>query len=117
MSNSLAQQKKHPRQYAKLFSSLFCSMSTLTLSVLCLLNSMSLDLYSTTTLLMVVVPGAASFWVIGFIMGKIFDTDHVAAVKKQKNKEVDDEKAYEIPSMFSSMDNVGAIDDDIFGDL
>lgn len=87
------------KKYSRLFSSLFCSMAILTLSALCLLNNFSIDLYSTTVLLKVVLPGAFCFWILGYIIGFILDNKEVSIVK---TKAINEKKAYEIPSMFSS---------------
>lgn len=87
------------KRYSRIFSSLFCSMAILALSALCLLNNFTIDLYSTTVLLKVVLPGAFCFWILGYIIGFILDNKENNIVE---TRAIDDKKAYEIPSMFSS---------------
>ena len=100
-------------QYSKLLSSLFCSVSIFLLSILSLLNSLSLDMYSMMCLLKVVVPAGASFWFLGFVIGTILDRyDNKIIVKKK----VDETKAYEIPSIFAGSD-VSQADNDLGGIL
>lgn len=90
-------------KYSKLISSLFCSTSIIAFSILSLLNSLSLDIYSTITLLKTVLPASFCFWFIGFVIGKILDGKS-AKIFKEKIKQ--DTEAYEIPSMFGSSENV-----------
>lgn len=111
MSAKSINKDKETTQYSKMFSSLFCAMSILALSILCLLNNLTLDLYSTVNLLMVVAPGACCFWISGFIIGKIFDKKQVVMVEKKK---INEQKAYEIPSMFS---DTADFSEDEFGSL
>ena len=86
-------------KYSKIISSLFCSTSIIVLSLLCLLNNFSIDLYTTTTLLKIVIPASFCFWFIGYVIGKILDGfDNKITVKKI----AEEKKAYEIPSMFST---------------
>ena len=87
--------------YSKFLSALFSSLSMFTLSMLCILNNLSLDLYSTLLLLKVVVPGATSFWFLGYVIGKKLDgLNNNIIVQKTENEKL----AYEIPSMFSVSD-------------
>ncbi len=90
--------KKEELKYSKLLSSLFCSTSIIALSILSLLNSLSIDLYTTMVLLKVVVPASFCFWFIGFVIGKILDGLSQEIVKKEIQHE---KEAYEMPSMFS----------------
>lgn len=89
--------------YSKTLSSLFCSMSILSLSILCLLNSLSLDFYSMTVLLKVVLPASFCFWFLGFTIGKILDS---LEGKVDTHEFGSDDKAYEIPSMFNVSDGL-----------
>ena len=98
-------------KYSKFLSSLFCSVSIIALSVLSLLNSLALDIYSAIALLKVVLPGAFCFWFLGYVMGKIFDGLNRKIVNEQIKNE---HEPYEIPSMFSG--NESAMEDD-FGVL
>ena len=106
MSN---QQIKENISYSKVLSCLFSSNAVIALSILCLLNNLSLDLYSLTALLKVVLPASFCFWLIGFFIGRILDTYNGSI---SKMIELDEQKAYEIPSIFSdsslndSVDNV-----------
>lgn len=87
--------------YAKLFSELFSSRSIIVLSILCLLNNLSLDLYSALCFLKVVAPGGVSFWIIGYILGKKLDTlDKKGSIEQLSGDS--DFAAYEIPGMFSN---------------
>ena len=87
--------------YSKFLSALFSSVSMFILSMLCVLNNLSLDLYSTFLLLKVVVPGSVSFWVLGYVIGKKLDgLCNNIVVKKVENEK----KAYEIPSMFGPIE-------------
>ena len=97
-------------KYEQLLSSLFCSVSIFTLSILSLLNNLSLDLYSMVCLLKVVFPGAFCFWFLGHVIGTILDRYSTKITVKKK---VDESKAYEIPSIFS--DGTGAADDGLGG--
>lgn len=99
-------------KYSKLLSSLFCSLSTVSLSILCLLNNFSIDIYSAFALLKVVIPAGFCFWFIGLIIGKILEGYDEKIVQK---KIVDEKKAYEIPSMFAG--TASDIPDDEFGVL
>lgn len=84
-------------QYSKVLSSLFCSVSILALSILCLLNNLSFDIYSAVVLIKIVTPGCICFWIIGFLIGKILDGfNH----RIEQKKIIEEKKAYEIPSMF-----------------
>ena len=87
--------------YSKFLSALFSSVSMFILAMLCILNNLSLDLYSTFLLLKVTIPGALSFWVLGYVIGKKLDglSNHVV-IKKAENEQ----KAYEIPSMFGPVE-------------
>ena len=89
-------------KYSKVISSLFCSSSIIVLSILCLLNNFSIDLYTTMILLKVVIPASFCFWFIGYVIGKILDGFNN---KITITKIADEKKAYEIPSMFASDDN------------
>ena len=99
-------------KYSKMLSSLFCSTSIIVLSMLCLLNNLSLDAYSMISLLKVVVPASFCFWFIGFVIGKILDKKSVKIVKEQI---ISEKEAYEIPSMFGASSD--EIADDEFGAL
>ncbi|MBQ8635945.1 hypothetical protein IJX73_02690 [bacterium] len=105
MSNPIAQEEQI--KYSKILSSLFCSTSIVALSVLSLLNNLSLDVYSMFSLLKTVLPAAICFWIIGFVIGKILDGKHEVVVKEQIKQETE---AYEIPSMFGASESV--MDDD-----
>ena len=93
-------------KYSKLLSSLFCSVSIIALSILSLLNNLSIDLYSMFSMLKVVVPAAFCFWFLGLIIGKILDGNATdAQVKKEIKKKAQTEiEAYQIPSMFGAVD-------------
>ena len=92
-------------KYSKLLSSLFCSMSIVTLSILSLLNTLSLDIYSMVTMLKVVLPASACFWIIGFVIGKILDSLNTKIIKEEIKAKIKAEaEPYEIPSMFSGAD-------------
>lgn len=92
-------------KYSKTLSSLFCSVSILALSVLCLLNSLSIDFYSMLVLLKVVLPASFCFWFLGFTIGKILDSLQKED-EKAENEFGADDKAYEIPSMFNIGDGL-----------
>ena len=110
MSNlSTAQDEQF--KYSKMLSSLFCSSSIVALSVLSLLNNLSLDIYSATSLLKTVLPASFCFWFIGFVIGKILDKKNTKIIKEQIKQETE---AYEIPSMFAGTEEVS---DDEFGVL
>ncbi len=117
MPNTIYTAQEDTIQYSKVFSSLFCSASIIALSVLCLLNNFSIDLYSAILLLKVVVPASFCFWFLGFIIGKILDNLSKNNNLQSSTDEIGqkDEKAYEIPSMFTG-GSVSA-DDDEFGGL
>ena len=109
MSNSSAMSQSEIK-YSKLLSGLFCSSSILVLSILSLLNNLSLDLYSVMALLRVVVPGAFCFWFSGYVMGKIFENhDNIKPPKLTKLSESNE--AYTIPSMFSEGSAESSIND------
>ena len=99
-------------KYSKLLSSLFCSTSTIALSVLSLLNNLTLDLYSAICLIKVVAPASFCFWFIGFVIGKILDGKSTKIVQQEI---INEKKAYEIPSMFAG--NLDDAIDDEFGGL
>lgn len=109
MENSTTIQEDRIK-YSKLLSSLFCSTSIIILSILCLLNNLSIDIYSTLVLLKVVLPAAFCFWFLGYSIGKILDGFSNKIVVEQKKSEVE---AYEMPSMFAGTE----IQDDEFGIL
>lgn len=100
-------------KYSKMLSSLFCSVSIIALSILCLLNNLSLDIYSAIVLLKVVLPAAFCFWFLGFSIGKILDGLNREIVKEHIKQE---REAYEIPSMFASSNSENVMEDD-FGIL
>ena len=101
-------------KYSELLSSLFCSVAIFMFSILSLLNSMSLDIYSMMCLLKVAFPAGVCFWILGHVIGKILDSYQTVITVK---KETDDAKAYEIPSIFSSNDLGDGTDDDLGGIL
>ena len=90
-------------KYSKMLSSLFCSVSIIALSILSLLNNLSLDIYSAIELLKVVLPASFCFWFLGFSIGKILDGLNKKIVKEKVEQE---REAYEIPSMFAGNDSV-----------
>ena len=103
MSNQTTNQEEQI-QYSKLLSSLFCSLSIIALSILSLLNNLSLDFYSMITLLKVVIPAAICFWFIGFVIGKTLDNTSTKIIKQETEKKIKAEtEPYEIPSMFGAM--------------
>ena len=110
MANSASTQEEQIK-YSKMLSSLFCSTSVICLSILSLLNNLSLDIYSTVALLKVVAPASFCFWFIGHVIGTILDRHSKKIVKEQIKNETE---AYEIPSMFAAPQ--GDIVDE-FGDL
>lgn len=111
MGNTIYNIEDEQIKYSKVLSSLFCSSSIVALSILSLLNNLSLDIYSAMTLLKVVVPASICFWIIGFVIGKILDSLNT---KITIEKITEEKKAYEIPSMFSGE---ATYDDDEFGIL
>ena len=115
MANSAIAMTKENAKYSKVLSSLFCSTSIVGLSILCLLNNLSFDIYSAGMHLKTVIPASFCFWFLGYAMGHILDDYHGQKAVVKKAKITDDNKAYEIPSMFASNDNP-AIEDE-FGDL
>lgn len=97
MSNYVINQKI---KYKRLLSSLFCTTSIMLLSILCLLNNLTLDLYSTCALLKVVIPASFCFWYIGYVIGHMLDANRQGEKKTKSVKLTDDNEAYSIPSMF-----------------
>ena len=89
-------------KYSKMLSSLFCSTSIICLSILSLLNNLTIDMYSTVALLKVVAPASFCAWFVGLIIGKILDKRNIKIVKEQIKKETE---AYEIPSMFAATED------------
>ena len=114
MNNSKEIQQDNNSNYAKILSSLFCSVSILGLSILCLLNNLSLDFYSMVILLKVVVPASFCFWFLGFVIGRILDSFHG---KVEKRIQESDNKAYELPSMFNAADSLSIENDSELGIL
>ncbi len=102
-------------KYSKLLSSLFCSTSIIVLSILCLLNNLSLDIYSACMLLKIVIPASFCFWFLGNTMGQILDK-HQGKPAIKEVKLTDDNEAYTMPSMFAT-DSAQVDDDSEFGDL
>ena len=98
-------------KYSEMLSSLFCSTSIIALSILSLLNSLSIDIYSATMLLKTVIPACVCFWFIGFVICTILDKNNVKIKKEQIKKETE---AYEIPSMFAASEEEN---EDEFGAL
>ncbi len=84
--------------YSRFLSALFSSIAILGLSFLCLLNNLSIDLYSAIYLFKTVIPGGISFWILGYVIGKKLDGLNTEIITVQK---VSEKQAYEIPSMFS----------------
>jgi len=109
MSNTVRNIEDEHIKYSKIISSLFCSTSIIALSILCLLNNLTIDMYSTTVLLKIVVPASICFWIIGFVIGKILDS---LSTKITIEEITEEKKAYEIPSMFAGDANY---EDDEFG--
>ena len=101
MHNSATSDNK--LKYSKLLSSLFCSTSIIVLSILSLLNNLSIDIYSTYILLKIVLPASFCFWFIGFVIGKILDSLNNKIAKDQIKQE---QEPYEIPSMFAADNSV-----------
>ena len=97
------QAKQEKINYSKYLSCLFSTISIVGLSILSLLNNFTLDLYTAFFMLKIIIPAAFCSWFVGHIIGKILDcaVNNKSSVKKQVLE--NDEKAYEIPSMFSSM--------------
>ena len=98
-------------KYEELLSSLFCSVSIFVLSILSLLNNLSLDFYSMLCLLKTVFPAGFCFWFLGHVIGTILDKYNT---KTSIRKKADEEKAYEIPSIFSDS-GVGSTGDNLGG--
>lgn len=90
-------------KYSKILSSLFCSTSIIAFSMLSLLNSLSLDIYSALTLLKIVLPASFCFWFIGFVIGKILDGKSAKIISEKIKNETE---AYEIPSMFGNSESI-----------
>lgn len=86
-------------KYSKYLSSLFCAVTIVGLSILCLLNSLTIDLYSMFFLLKVVLPASICNWFLGFVVGKILDTSNAKRIYK---KIMEEKQVYEIPSIFSA---------------
>ncbi len=84
--------------YSRFLSALLSSVSILGLSLLCLLNNLSLDFYSAMCLLKTVIPGGTSFWILGYVIGKKLDSLNTKIIT---NNVASEKQAYEIPSMFS----------------
>ncbi len=83
--------------YSQFLSSLFSSTTIIGLSLLCLLNNLSFDLYSMFFLLKIVIPATLCAWMFGFAVGKILDSYQN---KIEKIRTTNEKQAYEIPSMF-----------------
>lgn len=97
-------------KYSRLLSSFFCTIAIVALSILCLLNNLTLDFYTMIVILKVVLPASFCFWFIGFVIGKILDSfEQKIIIAEKKNKEI----AYEMPSMFSGE----SVMEDDFGGL
>lgn len=105
MSNIQAEEKT---QYSKVLSGLFCSNSIIALSILCLLNNLTLDMYTAMVLIKIVIPASICFWFLGFVIGSILDRcdKKLTSIVKQK-----EEQAYEIPSIFSAPPENNSLDD------
>ncbi len=105
MSNIQAEEKT---QYSKILSGLFCSNTIIALSILCLLNNLTLDMYTAFVLIKTVIPGAICFWFMGFVIGSILDrcNKKIANIIKE-----DEQKAYEIPSIFAGTPDNNSLDD------
>lgn len=101
-------------KYPEYLATLFSTTIIVGLSILCLLNSLSIDFYSTFVLLKVVLPAGVCAWIIGYVIGRILETTHVVKMKKLNTS---DEKAYEIPSMFGSDSSIAVDNLDNIGDL
>lgn len=93
-------------KYSKLLSSLFCLISTVALSMLCLLNNFSMDIYNAVAIAKVVFPASFCLYYIGLMIGRIFDIYPNATPAKKMFKETKSKQAYEIPSMFSSNESL-----------
>jgi len=76
-----------------------------------MLNNLSFDIYSAYVMLKIVIPAAFCFWCIGNSIGRILDGFNK---KITTEKKIDENKAYEIPSIFSAD---APVQDDEFGDL
>lgn len=94
------QKTENKIEYSKILSTLFCSNAIIALSILCLLNSLTLDILTACTLIKVVAPAAFCFWFLGKVIGTILDN---CDIKIAKSNEEDEAKAYEIPSIFSDV--------------
>ena len=90
--------KEDEIKYSKLLSSLFSSIAIVALSVLCLLNHLTLDFYVMIVILKIVVPGAFCLWFIGFVIGKILDNYNQKIVAEEIKVE---NEAYEQTSIFA----------------
>ena len=110
MTNSIYSEEEI--KYSKLLSSLFCSTSIIALSILSLLNNLTLDMYGAMCLLKVVLPAYFCFWFIGLVIGKILDGKSEKIIEEQV---VEEKKVYEMPSMFAGTSE--DIIDDEFGGL
>ena len=93
--------------YSQFLSSLFSSVATLGLSILCLLNNQSLDIYRMLFLIKIVIPAGICAWMLGFASGKILDSYRN---KLEEIRENNEKQAYEIPSIFGNMDNNSDLD-------
>ena len=95
--------QKEELKYSKLLSSLFCSTSIIALSILCLLNNLSIDIYSAFVLLKIVLPASFCFWFLGYVIGRILDglNNKIVEEKIKQEKEL-----YEMPSMFAGDNEV-----------
>jgi len=86
-------------KYSKYLSNLFSAVTIAGLSILCLLNNLTIDLYSMLFLLKIVIPAAICNWIVGYVVGEILDKNQAKTVYK---KMVNEKKAYEIPSIFAA---------------
>lgn len=96
MNNSIIK-KEEQIKYSKLLSSFFCSSAIIVLTLLCLLNNLTFDIYSTFIIAKVVAPASFCFWIIGYAIGNILDGLNKTIVQK---KIVEEKQAYEMPSIF-----------------
>ena len=103
MAASTINQHEEKFKYSKMLSSLFCSGSVIVLSFLCLLNNLSLDLYSTCMLLKTVIPASFCFWFLGYVIGHILD-ENQSGKKVKEYKLSNNNDAYSMPSMFAAED-------------
>ena len=97
MDNTTLNQEEELK-YSKFLSSLFCSTSIIALSILCLLKTLSIDIYSAIELLKVVLPASFCFWFIGYVIGRILDGLNKKIIREQIKQETE---AYDMPSMFA----------------